>query len=466
VLFARLMIPFLIGYAERLASPQLIFFNTDVDGLVIGFTALVACGSALVFGLAPALQSSRVDLVSVINEDASPRGAARGRLRSGLVVAQVAVSLLLLVGAGLASRSFEAAGRANPGFDPRQVTAIDLDVKQNAYDEVNGRTFYRKLLDEAAAAPGVESATLAAYAPLGLLDTRVQRVTLEGYELRKGEDLAFMWNAVGPDYFRTLRIDLAAGREFARRDDENGAPVAIVNTTLAQRFWGSAANAIGKRFRVGHKEWRTVVGVAADIKYSRITETPRPYFYLPFFQAYRSAMLLHTKGPAPLDGLVEQARATVAALDADLPIMAAKPMADLMRGALIFYRLAATMLFVFGVAGVALAAMGTYGLVSYTMKQSTHEIGIRIALGASALSLVRRFLVRGLRLGALGTALGTIAALGVSTLVRSALFGVSPTDPVSFARALALVLGVVIVATLIPAWRATRMDPLSALRHR
>src|SRR4029453_18980765 len=171
-------IPILVEYAERLAAPEHVFFNIEVDQLVIGFAALVTCGSALVFGFVPALQSSRVDLVSVINEDASPRGASRGRLRGGLVAAQVAVSLLLLVGAGLAARSVEAARRANPGFDASHVTAIEVDVKQNAYDEARGRLFYRSLLDAARLDPGVKSATLAAYTPLALLETRIQPVAI------------------------------------------------------------------------------------------------------------------------------------------------------------------------------------------------------------------------------------------------------------------------------------------------
>ena len=467
ILLARNAIPVLVSYAERLAAPQLVFFNIEVDGLVIGFTALVACASALVFGFVPALQSSRVDLVSVINEDASPRGASRGRLRAALVVAQVAVSLLLLVGAGLAARSFEAAGRANPGFDASRVTSLDLDLKQNGYDEARGRIFYRRLLDAVRADAGIESATLAANTPLGLLDTRVQRVAIDGYEPGKGEDLAFMWNTVDSDYFRTLRIPLAAGREFEEHDDEAGAPVAVVNTTLAQRFWGGAANALGKRIRVGDREsdWRTIVGVAADVKYSRINEAPRPYFYVPFRQAYRSSMVLHATGAAPVDRLVDQARARVEALDADLPIQYARPMAAQMRGALIFYNLIAAMLFVFGAAGMALAALGTYGLVSYTVKQSTHEIGIRMALGASGVSIVGQFLGRGLRLGAIGAAVGILAALGMNRLLTNVLYGVSATDVISFAQALALVLGVVIVATLVPASRAARTNPLNALRH-
>jgi macrolide transport system ATP-binding/permease protein len=465
VVLARRTLPILVGYAEQLAAPERIFFNVGMDRLVIGFAVLVACGSALVFGFVPALQASRVDLVSIINEDASPRGAARGRLRAGLVVAQVAVSLLLLVGAGLATRSVQAARRANPGFDASHLTAIALEVKQNAYDDARGRVFYRHLLDAARADAGIESATLAANTPMAFLDTPSRRVAIEGYEPRRGEDLSFMSNIIGSDYFRTLRIPLRAGREFADRDDETGAPVAMVNNTLAERFWDGAANAIGKRVRSGDGEWRTVVGVAADVKYARIDESPRPYLYLPFLQSYRSAMTLHTRGAAPVNVLVDQARARVAALDPDLPILHARPMADAMRGAFLLFDLTAAMLFVFGAAGMALAAMGLYGLVSYIVKQSTHEIGIRMALGAPRSSVVRQFLARGLRLGGIGATLGVVGALGASRLLGRVLFGISATDPIAFARALALVLGIVIIATLVPAWRAARTNPLSALRH-
>jgi predicted permease len=465
VLLADSGIPVLVGYAEWLAAPERVFFNIQVDGLVIGFAVLVACASALVFGFVPALQSSRVDLVSVINEDASPRGASRGRLRAGLVVAQVAVSVLLLVGAGLAGRSVDAARRVDPGFDANQVSGLAIDVRQNAYDEPRGRAFYRRLLNAALTESGVESATLAAHAPMAFLDTRETRVAIEGYEPRQGEDMAFMSNAVGPDYFRTLRITVMAGREFEDRDDETSAPVAVVNSTLATRFWGSAANALGKRIRMADGAWRTVVGVAADVKYSQVNEAPRPYFYLPFLQAYRGNMILHTRGAGPVDRLVERARATVEALDPDLPVLYARPMTEMTRGAFIIFDLGAAMLFVFGTVGMALAALGTYGLVSYSVKQSTHEIGIRMALGATGTAVVRHFLARGLRLGAVGAAIGVVAALGLTRLLGSVLFGVSATDGPSFARALAVVAGGVVVATLIPSWRAARINPLTALRH-
>lgn len=458
-------IPQLVAAAEQLATPQRLFFNVQVDGWVIGFAALVACASAVVFGLVPAVQSVQVDLVSVINTDASPRGAARGRFRATLVVVQVAVSLLLLVGAGLTSRSVEAARRVNPGFDMNHVAAVDVDLTQNAYDEVRGHAFYRKLLDEVRADPAVDTASLSLYPPLAFLETRSQRVSIEGYEPRKGEDLALLWNSVTPDYFRTLRMALLAGRLFDDHDDPRGAPVAIVNDTFARRFWGGAEKALGKRLRGTDGTWRTVVGVAADVKYLRLDEAPRPYFYLPFAQAYRPSMILQVRGTAPIDVLVDQARKHVEALDADLPLLSAWPLADRMKGATIFLRFAAMMLFLFGTAGMALAALGTYGLVSYAVKQSTQEIGIRMALGATAVSILRGFLGRGLRLGAMGAALGILAALGATSLLRTVLFGVSPTDAVSFARALAVVLGGVIVATIVPAWRAARTNPLRALRH-
>jgi predicted permease len=466
MLLAYRGLPFFIRYAEWLSAPQRLFFNVEVDALVIGFAAAAACGCALLFGFVPALQSSRVDLVSVINEDASPRGAARGRMRGSLVVAQVAVSLLLLVGAGLMSRSLEAARRVNLGFDARHVTAVAVDVRQNGYNETRGRVFYRKLLDSARRDAGIESATLAEYTPLGFLDTRTTRVAIDAYEPRKSEDLAFMSNAVGPDYFRTLRIEIVAGRAFEDRDDEQAAPVIVVNNTLAQRFWGGASNALDKRIRIADREWRTVIGVAADVKYSRVNEAPRPYFYLPFLQSYRSSMLLHTRGAASVEALVAQARAGVTALDGDLPILSARPLTEQIMGALIFLRLGAMMLFLFGTAGMALAALGTYGLVSYTVKQSTHEIGIRMALGASGASVVRQFLKRGLRLGAIGVVLGSAGALGAARLLGNVLFGVSATDAASLARALAIVFAGVIAATIIPAWRAARTNPLSALRHR
>jgi macrolide transport system ATP-binding/permease protein len=465
LLISWIGIPPLVAYAEQLAAPQRLRLNVEVDALVIGFTALVAIACALVFGFVPALQSSRVPLVTAINEDASPRGAARGRFRSGLVVTQVAVSLMLLIGAGLAIRGVEAARSADPGFDKAGVAVIELNVKPQGYDTARGRVFYRQLLDAARAGAGVQSATLAEHTPLGLLDTRLERAAVDGYTPRQGEDLAFMYNTVAPDYFRTLRIDLLAGREFEDHDGDASAPVAVVNRTLAERFWGGTTAAIGQRVRLGEGEWRTVVGVAADVKYARINEAPRPYVYLPFLQAYRPTMQLHVRGPGSVDALVTQARGFVEALDPDLAIASADSLARGTTGAFLFFDLLATMLPLFGAVGMALAALGTYGLVAYTVRQSTHEIGIRLALGASRGSIVRRFVGRGLRLGMTGALVGTIAAVAVVRLLGSVVYGVGAADAGPFSLALAVVLGGVAAATLVPAWRAAHTNPLGVLRR-
>jgi ABC-type antimicrobial peptide transport system permease subunit len=208
-----------------------------------------------------------------------------------------------------------------------------------------------------------------------------------------------------------------------------------------------------------------VIGVAADIKYIRINEAPRPYIYVPFLQAYRSDVVLHTRGAASVEVLVDQAQRAVVAVDPELPIISAGSLARATRGALLFYSFMSSMLFLFGIAGMALAALGTYGLVSYTVKLATREIGIRMALGASGLAIVTNVLRRGVRLGLLGAAVGTMAAFGIGRLLSTALYDVSATDATSFAQALVIVLGVVLLATLEPAWRASRADPLKALRH-
>jgi predicted permease len=463
---ARRGLPPLIGYADWLAAPQRLYFNVDADGLVIAFAALMAVVSALVAGFVPALQSTRVDLVTAINEDASPRGAARGRLRGALVVAQVAVSLLLLVGAGLASRTVAAAKRADPGFDGRGVASLEIDVRLAGYDEARGRVFYQQLLEAVRRRSGVESAALDLFPPLNLIDTRAQRVIIEGYEPRDGEDLSMLFNVVSTDYFRTLRIPIVAGRTFDDHDDERGEPVVIVNRTLAERFWGSTSGALGRRLRGADNAWRRVVGVAADVKYTRVDAAPRPYLYLPFPQSYRPNVMLQVRGTADaIAPLLEDARTVIDAIDANLPVLSARPLQDRTRGAFLFYDLTATMLSVFGVAGMLLAAMGTYGLVAYVVRQSTREIGIRVALGASRLSVVRAFVSRGLRLGVAGTVLGVVAAVAVARLLGSVLYGVTPTDAVSFGIALAIVLGGVLLATVLPAWRAARTDALTALRH-
>jgi predicted lysophospholipase L1 biosynthesis ABC-type transport system permease subunit len=241
--------------------------------------------------------------------------------------------------------------------------------------------------------------------------------------------------------------------------------VAIVNETMARRFWATPAQAIGQRIRIDGGAWRFVVGVARDIKYARVTEDPRPYLYLPFDQLYRSGVTLHVRGRTAT-GLLVRAQALVRAVDADLPILAAQMLSDQTAVALTVFTLVAGILMAFGVIAMILTALGTYGLVSYAVSHSTHEIGIRLAIGADRGEVLRRFLSRGLRLGVVGAVLGLVAAAAVTRVLSSLLYGVSATDAVSFSSGVAIVISVVLAASLLPAWRASRTDPIAALRHR
>lgn len=448
------------------AAPVPVSLNTSTDWTFVVFALVVSCTSSPVFGFLPALHSSKVDLAGVMKDDLSPRGGSRGRMRGALVVAQVAVSLLLLVGAGLVVRSLEAARTANVGFDERHVTAVTVDLRSSGYDEPRGRGFYERVLDALRAQPGNESVALASILPLTLVDSNSLELAVEGREPRKGEDMRLLVNSVSPGYLETLRIPLLSGRDFAQTDRESSLPVAIINETMARRYWGTPNQALGNRIRVARREWRTIVGVARDIKYARVNEGPRPHVYLPAMQNYSSMMVLHVRSQDAEPALLTRIQSTIQTLDPNVPIVRSNMLRDQTRSALSIFSMAAGTLTMFGVIAMLLTAIGTYGLVSYAAHQSTHEIGIRIAVGADRNDVLGRFLTRGVRLGAFGAVCGLVLSLMIARLLASLLYGISPTDVVSFSAALGLVMIVVLLASLIPAWRASRTDPIAALRHR
>jgi len=467
VVLARALGPLMGDDTVASIAPVPVGMELSADWTVVAFAVLVACASAVVFGFFPALRTSRLDLGAVMKDDLSPRGGSRSRVRNVLVIAQVAVSLLLLVGAGLVLRSLEAARTANVGFDPRHVASASIDLTPNGYDAARGREFYQRLLEAIRRQPGVESAALTGVLPLTLVDSNSVQTDVEGYAPRRDEDMRFLFNRVSPGYFATLRIGVIAGRDFRRSDSVDTQPVAIVNETMARRFWRTPEGALGQRVHLEEGgRWRTVVGVVRDIKYARVTEDPRPALYRPFEQSYVAAMTLHVRSSDQERALLPRIRSAVQSLDPNLPILNAGMLADQIRIALTVFAMAADTLLAFGLIAVLLTALGTFGLVSYAAKQSTHEIGIRIAIGANRGALVRGFLGRGLRLGAVGAACGVAAAALVTSWLSTLLYGVTPIDGVSFAGASAIVLTTVALASLVPAWRASRTDPIAALRHR
>ena len=464
VALASVLLPFVANGAAG-SAPSRVYLDTTVDGYVLMFALGLSCSCALVFGFVPALRTSRVELTSIMS-DVSPRMATRGRLRAALVVSQIAVSLLLLIGAGLVLRSYAAAQRADGGFDARNVTSIAIDLQTAGYDQAKGLVVVNRILDALAAEPAFESASLALNVPLSLVDGASRAVTIDGYSPRSDEDMLFLYNIVGPDYFQALRIPLAAGREFSRTDDEAAAPAVIVNETLARRMWQTPDHAIGKRLRSGPGEWRSVVGVANDLKYSRHSEAPRPFVYFPLLQSYAPSLTIHARTSGELPHALRRVREHVNAIDPAIPIVRSTTLAEQTRTALSVYQLAAGSLTMFGVMTILLAAIGIYGLIAYTVQQSTQEIGIRMAVGAGRGDVAWTFVKRGTVLAGIGAAMGLVAAAAMSGALRSLLYGVGARDVVSFVAATALVMTIALFASLIPAWRASKTDPLSALRHR
>jgi putative ABC transport system permease protein len=442
------------------------FLDASIDGLVVAFALILSCGCALVFGLLPAFRVSRVDLASIMRDDLSPRTSSSAYTRNALVIAQVAVSLVLLVGAGLVVRSLASARRADPGFDARNVVSLALDLQSSGYDDARGHAFFVSALDALRVEPGVVSVALAANTPMSLVPGRSREFEIEGYAARKNEDLRFLVNIVSPDYFGTLRIPILAGRQMSATDDRSSRSVAIVNETLARRFWRSPQDALGKRLRSPGGDWMVVAGVARDVKYLRLDEEPRPFVYLPYQQLPLAPMFVHVRSTSDAQTAIPRLRARIQSMDANLPILDARPLREQTELGMSILTITAGVLVVIGLVAALLAALGTYGMVSYSARQSEHEIGIRVAVGANRADVVRQFLVRGLRLGAIGTVVGVVGAAALSRALVSLLYGVSATDLVSFSAASAAVMIVVAAASLIPAWRASRTDPIAALRHR
>ena len=447
------------------AAPAATELDLSLDRLVVGFALAAACFSTLLFGLWPSIRSSRLNLIAVIKQDGSSPARSRAQLRGALVAAEIAAALVLLISAGLLIRSVRAMETADVGFDARDVVSVQLDIKPDGYDDSRGRVFYDQLTNALRRSPGFEAAAMAAYPPLRLVPGGdVRRVTIEGYVARDNEDLSFQYNVVGPSYFTTLRIPMRAGREFDEHDTLDAPLAAIVNETLARRFWGSPESAIAKRFRSG-RGWWTIVGVAADIKYFRVNEPPQPFMYVALAQNYRSEMMVHARAVAGSGNLVDLGRRAVSAHDPSLTLLQVATLADQVKTGMGIQQLASLGLTAFGGLAIGLAALGLFGLVSYTVKQSTREIGIRIALGASHTSVVGRFLKRGVQLASIGAVVG-IGIAAVSTRFMSALlYGVGALDVATFAGAAAVVIGIAAVSAGVAASRAATVEPTVALRQ-
>jgi predicted permease len=438
--------------------------GVSIDLRMLGFTLLISLLTGIVFGLAPAFQISKTDLNETLKEGGRGNSGASGgrRLRNVLVVAEVALSVVLLVGAGLLLRSFVALQQARPGFEPAGVLTAQVTLPRTAYPRLDeqGAAFWSALLARVRALPGVRTAAVASQVPL----TSPGYVTfeIEGRESQPGEDLQPF--AVGEGYFEAMGIPLLRGRAITAQDERGAPRVAVINAEMARRFW-PGRDPIGQRITLSDtSNYRTVVGVVADVAQEAIAAKPYPQLYASAAQDLSSTMTLVVRTTGSPEALVGAVRQAVGALDPQLPVYGVTTMEQRVARSIAGPRLTATLVAAFGVAALTLAAFGIYGVVAYSVQQRRRELGVRIAIGAAADDVVRLVIRQGMRPALVGVVVGLVCAGVGARLLGSRLYGVRPLDPVAFAAVAAFLSAVALLATWLPARRATRISPSEALR--
>jgi predicted permease len=435
------------------------------DGVVVLFTIVVSFATGVLFGLAPALQSARADLVTELKERTTvPTGARWYSARNLLVVGQVGLSFIALVSAGLFLRSLGNAQRIDPGFEADGLMILGVSPGTNGYDEARGRELYRRIVERASAVAGVESVTISTAVPLfngGFFRT----VFTEGQDTSDPRAGRLTQLAqVTPGYFNTMGIRIVRGRGITAADRPGTPLAAVVNETMAKQYW-PGRDAVGQQFRfIGDPEPRQVVGIAADSKYNFLGENATPYLYTALEQTYAPAATVHVRASGDPAAILNTVRRELQQLEPSMPLLNVTTLRDVFEQALWAPRMGASLLGIFALMALALAAIGLYGVMAYTVSQRSRELGIRIALGAGR-GAVRSMVVRqGLALACAGVAIGLAAALALARLVTNLLYGVTATDPVTFAVIPGLLVAVAALATYVPAWRASRVNPVDALR--
>ena len=438
--------------------------NGHADRGVLAVTILISILTALIFGILPALRASSVAPVTVLKEEAGSisGGIHRSRLSRALVVAQISLSLLLLICAGLFARSLQMAQRSDPGFDPNHVLLASYELGPLGYSEAQGITFHRQLLSKLSSLAGVESVTLADFSPLSFT-IHSDYIHPDGYLSQPGESMEVSRGIAGPNYLRTMHIPILAGRDFTEQDTEKSQRVAIVNQAFVDRYW-PGQDAVGKRINI-YDEWFNVVGVARNGKYRRLVYAPEPVFFQPIYQRYRDLVMIHARVVGDPKGYAATVEKTVHQLNADLPVFSVTTLKSSMQLGSVFERLAGDFAGAFGLLAVVLAAVGIYGVIAYTTRQRTHEIAIRMALGAQRAQVFRLVMGQGLGLTLAGLGIGIGISLGLTRYLKSELYDVATTDLWTYAVVTVLLCLVSLVACYIPARRATAVDPVEALKH-
>ncbi len=457
------------GALQSLVPPGYlgVALNAPLNWAVLVFALVVCAVAALLSGLAPAIHSARAEVGESLKEGG--RSGAVGhesrRLRSALVVAEMAMALVALVCAGLLARSFEATRSVNPEFDSRHVLMARFFINASGQNLERRKIFCERLREKLETSPGVKDVAYSDVEPLGIYAGWWERIQVQGYVPASDENMKIDRAVVSPGYFKLMHIPLLEGRDFTKQDELKSQPVMIVNQSFAKRFFGRQ-EAIGQKVN-GLGKWFTVVGVARDSKYNKLTEAPTPFFYVPFRQVYRAdmglAFFVRVSGNPNL--AISIVSRDVREVDPNVTVADAIPLADHVLDTLYAQKLAATFLSVLGGLALLLAAVGLYSVMAYSVTQRTHELGIRMALGAQRKDILELVVGQGFVLTIVGIVVGIVAALGLMRLVGSFLYGVTTSDPITFVAASILLAGVSLAANLIPARRATKVDPIIALRY-
>src|SRR5580700_1796498 len=443
---------------------DVLYLPGQIDGRVLGLSAAICVVVTLAVGLVPAFQTRHLALADTLKTEASAVMGARGRawFRSSLVVLQVTLSFILLVGATLLMQSLRRIRTASPGFSTTRVLDTWIPLVAAGYDAPRAKTFQDDLIQRVRALPGVEAAAYARVVPLSYESYSSTPIAVDGYEPQPNEQPTAEYNEVSPQYFATMGIPLISGREFTRADDENVPRVAIVNQTMVARYW-RGQNPIGQRLQV-KGNWVQVVGIAADSKYSSLRENARPFFYVPLRQFFAIEPDIHIRTTQPLQTVQTALIREVRALDPNLALSEMMTLEEQVNRATSHELVAVTLVALFGGLALLLASIGLYGVMSCAVSQSTRELGLRMALGAGASDVMRLVLSRGLLLTTTGIIIGIALALLLTRLLGDLLYQESPRDPLAFAAAFAVMTVASTAACFLPAWRATRTDPMRALR--
>jgi len=446
-------------------SASSLTLTMEPDLTVVAFAAIVSAVAAVAVGIVPAFGASRADLVTVLKGAGESVSGAVGkrRTRMTLTAVQVALSLVLVVGAGLFLRSLGKLRAIDPSLVTDRVVATTLDLTLRGYDKDKGLQFYTQVLESVKRLPGIQAATLSSVLPVTAGGSR-ENLGAGGTTPRVDVPVEFDTVTVAPGYFATFGVPLDSGRDFAVSDTASATPVIIVNESMKRLFWPSS-DAVGSTFSEGGPPY-TVVGVARDTKYRNLREKSRMVMYVPLAQSYRSEANLVVRTALPPSQIVESLRASVRALDPAMPLYNVRTLAEHVDRSLYVDRLRANLIGALALLALSLAAIGIYAVLSYTIAERTREVGVRLALGAEPRAVMRLLLATGARVAAVGIAAGLALAVVLTRFVETQLYGLSPLDPLTLTCASALLFGVALAAAFVPAWRAAKIDPIVALRQR